>query len=71
MTTEQFDAAKGDRTDDTRWKLGLFYYNPDDPALFVEKRFGLGHTVNLANRWAWLVLFVIAVLIVALAGLKY
>jgi uncharacterized membrane protein len=28
---------------------GLFYYNPDDPALFVEKMVGFGYTFNMAN----------------------
>ena len=26
--------------DDKYWKLGMFYYNPDDPAVIVEDRFG-------------------------------
>ena len=29
----------GDRTRDECWKLGLFYVNRSDPALFLEKRF--------------------------------
>lgn len=29
---------------------GLFYYNPDDPALIVEKRDGLGYTYNFAGK---------------------
>jgi uncharacterized membrane protein len=29
---------------------GLFYYNPEDPALFVEKLVGFGYTFNMANR---------------------
>ena len=28
------------RGDDKYWKLGMFYYNPDDPAYIVEGRFG-------------------------------
>ncbi|MCL2287290.1 MAG: DUF1648 domain-containing protein [Firmicutes bacterium] len=28
------------RGDDKFWKLGMFYYNPDDPAYIVEDRFG-------------------------------
>jgi uncharacterized membrane protein len=44
----------GDRTPDRAWKWGQFYYNPDDPALFVEKRIGLGYTVNFGNRASWL-----------------
>ena len=42
----------GDRTADQRWKLGLIYFNPDDPALMVERRFGIGWTLNLANKKA-------------------
>ncbi len=44
----------GDRTPDSCWKWGMLYVNPDDPALFVEKRFGLGYTVNLGNPWSWI-----------------
>jgi uncharacterized membrane protein len=45
------------------WKAGMFYYNPNDPALFVEKRFGLGYTFNFANHWCWVLL--LGVLVVA------
>lgn len=38
------------------WKAGSFYYNPDDPALFVQKRLGLGYTLNFANPWSWVLL---------------
>jgi uncharacterized membrane protein len=30
------------------------YYNPEDPSLFVEKRFGIGSTLNMARWQAWL-----------------
>jgi uncharacterized membrane protein len=34
-----------------KWSSGgLFYYNPDDPALIVEKRDGLGFTYNFAGK---------------------
>ncbi|GHU95301.1 membrane protein [Clostridia bacterium] len=35
--------------DDKHWLLGLFYYNRNDPAMFVEKRFGVGYTINLGK----------------------
>lgn len=38
-----------DRDDDDLWKLGNIYYNPDDSSLFVEKRFGVGWTVNVGR----------------------
>lgn len=36
--------------DDANWPGGLVYYNPADPALFVEKRLGVGYTFNMANK---------------------
>lgn len=51
--------AEGDRSPDHCWKLGLFYFNPDDPALWVEVRFGVGYTVNFARPLAWVLLGVV------------
>lgn len=49
-----------DRDDDQHWKLGQFYFNKDDPALFIEKRFGVGWTNNWARPMSWiLILFII------------
>lgn len=31
------------------WIWGTLYYNPDDPSTFVEKRYGIGWTINLAT----------------------
>ena len=57
----------GDRTPDRAWKLGLVYFNPDDPALWVEKRFGVGWTVNFARPGAWL--FIAGILALGVGGL--
>jgi uncharacterized membrane protein len=54
-----YEPPVGDHTPDAAWKWGLIYYNPDDPALIVEKRFGLGYTFNFANRWSWLLMVAI------------
>ncbi len=35
--------------DDSYWKLGLIYYNPHDPSIFVQKRYGIGWTVNFGR----------------------
>jgi uncharacterized membrane protein len=56
----------GDGTPDACWKWGQIYYNPHDPALMVEKRFGIGYTVNFGNRSSWL-LIALLLLIVLLA----
>ncbi|TQS70633.1 DUF1648 domain-containing protein [Ornithinibacillus gellani] len=45
-----------DRDDDRYWKLGQFYVNKNDPSIFLEKRFGIGWTVNFGNPISWLIL---------------
>ena len=45
------------RDDDRYWAGGLFYNNPDDPAVFVPKRYGMGWTVNFGNPKGKLVMF--------------
>lgn len=45
--------ALGDGTDDRHWKAGLVYYDPDDPTIFIEKRFGIGYTMNMARPATW------------------
>ncbi len=50
--------------DDNKWFLGIFYFNPSDSSLFVEKRSGIGRTVNFGRPLAWvliaaLILFII------------
>ncbi|HBM4220466.1 TPA: hypothetical protein LWK36_002952, partial [Listeria innocua] len=49
---------------DAFWKAGVIYFNRNDPALFVEKRFGIGWTINTARPVAWLTfVFIIAAII--------
>ena len=55
----------GDGTDERRWKGGIFYVNPDDPALFVEKRFGFGWTLNFGRPMAWVMSLVLLLVIAA------
>lgn len=47
---------------DRYWKAGLFYYNPNDPAILVAKRVGIGYTLNFANKLSWLLLLGILLL---------
>jgi len=47
------DSPAAPATPDDAWKLGVFYYNPSDPAVMVEKRFGIGYTPNFGNRMSW------------------
>jgi len=55
----------GDRTPDQCWRAGMFYVNPQDPAILVEKRFGIGYTLNFGRPAAWLLIaFIIALSVV-------
>jgi uncharacterized membrane protein len=58
----------GDRTADRSWKVGWFYVNRDDPALFIEKRFGVGYTLNFGRPGSWIIVATL-VLIPLLIGL--
>jgi len=37
------------QSDDRFWALGMFYHNPDDPAVFVEDRFGGNFGLNYSH----------------------
>jgi uncharacterized membrane protein len=54
----------GDRTADACWIGGLLYFNRTDPALFVEKRMGIGWTVNFGNPWSWVSVIAVTVIVV-------
>ena len=57
--------------DDSKWKLGMFYVNPKDPAIFVEKRVGIGTTLNLGHPLAWLVIVGLIAIIVFSTMMKH
>lgn len=48
--------------DDENWKLGMFYFNKQDPSFWVEKRMGVGMTFNLAKWQCWAFLIGVIVL---------
>lgn len=52
---------------DDYWHAGVFYCNPEDPAIFVQKRIGFGYTFNFGNRLSWLILGAFAAGLVGLA----
>jgi uncharacterized membrane protein len=55
--------------DNTKWKHGAIYYNREDPSMFVEHRFGIGYTLNFANRKgvAFLIIFFLLVVVFPIA----
>lgn len=61
-SNERFDDLHTNETasaDDRYWKWGIFYSNKNDPSLLVEKKYGIGWTVNMANKWSYIILLVI------------
>ncbi len=52
------------RDDDAYWKLGSLYYNPEDPSLFIEKRFGIGWTLNWGRPMSWVIIIGLIALII-------
>jgi uncharacterized membrane protein len=67
MAIKLWDASGGDETPEDRWTAGLFYSNPNDPALMVERRVGFGYTPNFARPLGW----VIILLALALAATPF
>lgn len=59
---------RAESTPDACWHLGQIYYNPQDPAIFVQKRLGLGYTVNFGNRISWVLL---AMVLAAAGGMIF
>lgn len=53
--------------DDRYWKAGVFYFNREDPSVMVEKRFGIGWTVNFGNPKSWLIFLLPLVFLLGIA----
>lgn len=61
-SNERFDDLHTNETasaDDRYWKWGIVYINKNDPSLLVEKKYGVGWTVNMANKWSYIILIII------------
>lgn len=54
--------------DDDSWIFGMFYYNPNDSRLNVEKRFGYGGTVNIAHPAGKVIMIATAILLLGSLG---
>ena len=39
--------------------MGIVYYNPNDLVIWLEKRSGIGRTLNFAHRESWFIIFMI------------
>ncbi|MEK4053283.1 DUF5808 domain-containing protein [Paenibacillus sp. FSL F4-0087] len=53
--------------EDDNWKFGFIYFNSNDPSFTVEKRYGIGWTINFARPLSWvLLLFIIAIVVISI-----
>jgi uncharacterized membrane protein len=59
----------GGLADNAHWILGMFYVDRDDPSIMVEKRFGIGYSLNYGNRSALVIVGTFALLILGLGAL--
>lgn len=59
-------SSKYDIDDDKYWKLGnSIYYNKEDPSIFVEKRVGIGWSVNAGTSIGMIILISPIIIIIA------
>lgn len=54
-------------TSQSPWRFAVFYFDQNDPRLWVPKRTHLGWTLNFAHSASWLVLGVSTLAVVAVA----
>lgn len=66
-TAESTSSSTQPFKDDKYWKLGSLYFNPSDPSIFVEKRVGIGWTVNFGHPAGSLILLGIVIVCVLLS----
>lgn len=52
----------------SKYKYGLFYWNPDDQRIWVPKLMGWGWTLNFANPLSYIFLIIIFLLVFYLAA---
>lgn len=64
--TKSKDAVYSVDDNDDLWILGSLYNNPNDPSLFVQKRFGVGWTINVGTTKGK-ILFILPFLIILLS----
>ena len=56
--------------DDSYWKLGIIYFNPYDPSIFVPKRMGIGWTVNFGRPAGLVILIALIVVPIIISLIK-
>lgn len=69
QAAQRTQESPSDRSADDKWIAGVFYYAPEDPAVWVEKRVGIGYTLNMAHRSArWILFLLLGLPVLVIAG---
>jgi uncharacterized membrane protein len=68
VRTMKREGLEGPNAEHYRW--GLFYMNPDDPAIWVPKRLGLGWTLNFAHAASWWMLLLLLLPLLVVVALS-
>lgn len=67
MTQLSKEQKKAWHADPANWRMGLFYFNPEDPRLLPPKRLPImGWTVNFANPRS--ILFLLGIVVAVLGA---
>ncbi|WP_461205246.1 DUF1648 domain-containing protein [Clostridium sp. DL1XJH146] len=72
VKSESPNSKEQTKDDDNYYKWGLIYYNPNDPSIFIEKRFGIGWTINFGNKMGILIfgILILAIILFAMFSVK-
>ncbi len=46
------------QSNSSSWKFGIFYYNPEDPSIFIPKKSGNGLVLNWAKKTTWIIILI-------------
>ncbi|MGD0788408.1 MAG: DUF1648 domain-containing protein [Terracidiphilus sp.] len=65
------EPGDGDYTAPEYWRGGMVYYNPDDPAIYVQTPVGGFYTLNFGNRASWFLLARIVLYMTGMAVLAH
>jgi len=69
LTATPADSGPQSPDDDHLWRWGIFYENREDPRVWVEKRNGVGLTVNIGRPAGMALMGVVALLVLATIAL--
>jgi uncharacterized membrane protein len=71
FTARETKELLGHQPDARHYRWGVIYANPDDPRLWVEKRLGVGWTLNYAHPSAWWMTLLLLLPVILVLGVVF